>query len=103
VFYALRAGDQRCVEDGAVELFHRRLAFLDDANDAVAFLAARLLADDPEDLFEPRDLLLRLPQVISKGGPELRVLRGFRHFRERLRETILAVIRVAEFFDEQFL
>jgi 23S rRNA pseudouridine1911/1915/1917 synthase len=69
VLRPLRAGNQRGIEHGAVELFDRRVALLDDADNAVAFLAARLFAHDPKDLLEPCDLSLRFPQMISKRRP----------------------------------
>ena len=61
---ALAGGDQAGVHRRVVEvLLHDRLAFLDDAGDAVAVLAARLLVEAPEHLLQPLDLPAGLLEV----------------------------------------
>ena len=64
VLGALAGGNQAGVHRRLVEvLLHDRLAFLDDAGDAVAVLAAHLFVEAREHLLEPLDLALRLLEV----------------------------------------
>ena len=61
---ALPGGDQTGIHRLVIEvLFHDRFAFLDDAGDAVAMLAAHLLTEALEDPFEAFDLALRLLEM----------------------------------------
>ena len=87
----------------ALEVFHDRLAFFEDAQDGVAGLAARGLADDLEDLLEALDVALGLLQMLFEAGLELGILRGLGHLRQRFHDLLFGVVDVLEGIEEQVL
>src|SRR5215510_10207178 len=99
----LRARDQCRIENGALQLFYGVLPFLDDPHDAVAFLSTDGFADCPENLFESLYLSLGFAEMIRERRAELLGFRRLRHARKCLGQPFLAVVHIAEFFNEQFL
>ena len=82
--------------------FHHRLcSFLDDAGDAVAMLAARLLAKTFEDLFKPLDVSVGLFQMRGKGVAQRRRRCRLGQLRKGFGQLAFAVVCVAEFVDER--
>src|SRR6478735_11385480 len=93
-----------CIEGRrALELLHDLGAFIGDAVDGVADLAARRFADDLEDLLKPRNLAAGFALVLGESGLELARLRSLRHFRQRLQNLVLSVIDVFESVLEKVL
>ena len=62
-------------------LFHDRLAFFDDARDPVAVLAAHLLIEALEDLFQAFDLTLRFREMRFEGLAQCGCRRRFGQLR----------------------
>ena len=68
----LRGGEQAGIERGRIlVLRHDLLAFIEDALDGIAFLAARGLAEQLEDFLEPLDLPLGLVVVLLECRAKL--------------------------------
>src|SRR3954468_14439232 len=80
----------------SLEVFHDLGAFIRNAVDGFARLAARRLADDAKHLIEPLYLTLRFPQMLVEGARQLPGLGGFRHFRQRLDDLVLREINVLQ-------
>src|SRR5215510_5963118 len=99
----LRARDQCRIENGTLQLFYGVLPFLDDPQDAVAFLSTDGFADCSENLFESLYLSLGFAEMIRERRAELLGFRRLRHARKCLGQPFLAVVHIAEFFNEQFL
>jgi hypothetical protein len=60
----LRAGDYRGIkEEHSRQLFHRRLAFVDDPLNVIALVPADRLSKASKNLLETRDLILRFLKV----------------------------------------
>jgi hypothetical protein len=78
----------RCRQKPGVEclrvgiLVHDLLAFIDDAFDGVALLAARGLAQHLEDLLQPRDLAFSLVKMLFEGSTKLIRIGGPRRLRQ---------------------
>src|SRR3954467_12266133 len=88
---------QAGVERGRVGiLFHDLLAFVEDALDGVALLAARGLAEQLEYLFEALDLPFRLVVMLFESGPQLVRIGSLRHFRKRLQYLLFGIVDVLE-------
>ena len=68
MFSPLSRGNQAGVHRGLIEVFfHDGFAFFDDARDPVAVLAAHLLVQAREDMFQPCDLAMRLLKWLSNA------------------------------------
>jgi hypothetical protein len=76
---------------------------LEDAEDARALLAARLLADRREGALEVRDLLLRLAVVRLEARPHPRVARLADHLLQPLQDLLLGVQQVAQIVLQELL
>jgi hypothetical protein len=63
-------------------------------------LAAGLLVQRAEDVFEARDLPFGLDQVRFERGPEVGRARRFRHLLQRLDQLLLSIVSVAQFIYE---
>jgi hypothetical protein len=86
----------------AVEvLFHHRLAFFDDASDAVAMFAPDSLVTRGEPLFQASDVSARLFGVIQERRAQRCRRRSLCEFRERLQQLLFGVVCVAQFVDER--
>ncbi len=101
VFGALPGGYQARVHGRLVEVFlHDRLAFFDDAGNALAVLAARLLAERFEHLLQAFDLAAGLLEVRLEGIAEISRGGGLREFRQRLGQLFLGIVGVAKLVDK---
>jgi hypothetical protein len=96
----LRTCDQRRIEDGAFQLFHGVLPFLDDPHDAVAFLSTDGFANRPENLLESLHLSLGFAEMVRERRAQFLGFRRLRHARKRLGQPLFTVVHIAEFFDE---
>ena len=97
----LARGNQACVHRRLIEvLFHDRLAFFNDAGNAVAVFAANSLVEALEDTLQPIDLASGLLEMRFKRVAQFRRRGGFRQFRKRLRQLSFCVVRVPQLVDE---
>ena len=100
----LRARQQAGVEGRRALVFlHDLLAFVDDADDGIAGLALRLLADQAEHLFEPLHLAFGLRVMLLERRPELVRLRRLRHLGQGGENFLLGEIDVLERVVKQVL
>src|SRR4029078_9526758 len=84
-------------------LFHHRLAFLDDALDAVAVLAARLFVQALEDLLEAVDVAPRSLEMTLERVSQVGRARRLRELAERLDQLFLRVVGVAQFVQKRLV
>ena len=77
------------------------VAFGEQVLDALAFLAAGRHPQPLENLFKTVDVLLRLLQMLFECRLQLPVGRSFRELRQRLRQLLLGVVNVLQFFLQQ--
>jgi hypothetical protein len=97
----LRRGEKARVQCGrALKFLHHFLAFLDDADDRVARLAARSLVDFFEHLLKPGDVFLGLGLVFFECGFQIRRLGGLRHLGQCAQDFFLCEVDVLESFVE---
>lgn len=102
MFDGLRRSEKARVERRcAFILFHDFLAFLDNAFDRVALLAARGFAEDFENLLKPLDLGFRLALMLLKGGAQLLGIRGLCHFGQGFVNLLFGVVDVFEGVEEE--
>src|SRR5258705_12735926 len=93
----LRGGQQTGVERWRIGiLLHDLLAFIENALDGIALLAARGLAEQLEYLFQALDLSLGLIMMLFERGPQLVRIGRLRHFRQRLQDLLFGVVDVLE-------
>ncbi len=98
----LGGGDEAGVERlGALEVLDDGLAFLDDAEDGVAGLAAGGFADQFEHLLQALDMTFGLFEMLLEAGLQLGRLGRLGHLGQRLDDLLFGVIDVLEGIEEQ--
>ena len=98
---ALARGNQAGVHRGLVELlFHDRLAFLDDAGDAVTVLALHLLVEAGKHLLQAADLATRFLEMRLECVAQFLRCGSLRQLGQGLRQLLLGVIGITKFIQE---
>jgi hypothetical protein len=101
VLDGLRGGQETGVQRLSALVFgHDLLAFVEDALDRVALLAARGLTDQLEHLLQPLDLAFGLVLMLLERGGQLLRLRSLGHLGQRLQDLLLGIIDVLERIEE---
>jgi predicted ferric reductase len=82
----------------------RFLAFLDQALHRLAGFAGRLTRVEAlENLLEPTRVFLGLLEVVFEALLQRRIVRGFRHFWQRLDQLRFRAEQIAQLFEKEFM